>query len=186
MDINDKDRVKHQRQIVNVNLIQVAITDNEMFIMPILFAVETITEPTEIETTTAIWREESSEPTAEAEPTESGDHVDPDDTNPLEPLAQTSIRFETQVAHTVQAIVSWHNQMEQDGCSSAASQQTYQNYTLTYSTLEHPEDTKTKRSTTPFILLTNLMPNQDYTYEVTSRDSQGNLLWSGRGYLSTG
>ena len=156
------------------------------FITHILFAAETITEPPEMETTSATWHEESLEPTAEAEPTESGDHMDPDDTNPLEPLAQTSVRFETQVAHTVQAVVSWHNQMAPDDCSSTASQQTYQNYTITCSTLEHPEDTKTKTSTAPFILLTNLMPNQDYTYEVTSRDNQGNILWSGRGYLSTG
>ena len=139
-----------------------------------------------METTTAIWHEESAQPTAEAEPTESGDHIDPDDTNPLEPLAQTSVRFETQVAHTVQAVVSWHNQMAPDDCSSTESQQTYQNYTITYSTLEHPEDAKTKTLTTPFIILANLMPNQDYTYKVTSRDNQGNILWSGRGYLSTG
>ena len=156
------------------------------FITQILFAAETITEQPEIETTTAIWREESLEPTAEAEPTESGDHVDPDDTNPLESLAQTSVRFETHVAHTVQAVVSWHNQMAPDSCSSTAPQQTYQNYTITYSTLEQPEDTKTTTSMAPFILLTNLMPNQDYTYEVISRDKEGNILWSGRGYLSTG
>ena len=151
-----------------------------MKIIRLQFVSESITRDPNAETTTVeadlTWDEETVDPTTVTEPVES------DNTDPLEPMAQTSVRFDTQVELTVRAVVSWHNQIH-GGCSS--SQQTYHNYTITYSTLENPEDTKTEMSTAPFILLTDLMPNEDYMYEVTSRGNRGNVLWSGKGHLNT-
>lgn len=156
-----------------------------MFFNCIFFPLEwldsTTEEPT-TEATTAMY-ETTVEPTSLAEPVDLMEDLDELDNTPLEPLAQTSVQFDTQVQHTVQALISWHRQI-QAGCDSSA--QPPRNYTITYHTVQEPEEIQVRSTPAPFILLTDLLPNQDYVYEVTSSDINGNILWSAKDHLSTG
>ena len=139
----------------------------------------------EMETTTTelTLDEESLEPTTVPESLEANEHLESAGNHLLEPMAQTSVKFDTQIEHTVHAVVSWYSQIQVD-CQTPS--QIYHNYTVTYHTLEQPEESKTKVSTAPFILLNDLIPNQDYMYEVTSRDIKGSVLWSAKQHLNTG
>ncbi len=137
------------------------------------------------------------DPTALAEPRESEEAaVEPEGLPaalPPQPLAQVAgARFETTVEHTVRAVVSWYRLLPTAACDENEPEtpphQSHQNYTIIYHPTQNtqPQETQTKVSSVPFVVLTDLKPNQDYVFEVISWNASGDVMWSAKDHLSTG